>query len=105
MPIINGIFTKDFPLLGRPLLPTDLLVVAVPGDEVTYITPYSEIVDFLVIEFTGTTDVNGEITATTGTARLIAVYEGDNLVQPGYNKSTKLLSFLNPSTLITAYFI
>lgn len=36
MPVINGIYTKDFPNLGRALLDSDLLVIAVVGDDVTY---------------------------------------------------------------------
>ena len=56
------------------------------------------------ITFTGDTDASGNITATTGTSKLIAVYEGDVLVRPEYNKSTKVLSGLNPEVTITAYF-
>jgi hypothetical protein len=36
MPIINGIYTKDFPNIGRNLLRTDLSVFAIPGNVVTY---------------------------------------------------------------------
>lgn len=42
-PIINPIFTKDFPDLGRAILDTDLIVVAVPGDQITYKTTASEL--------------------------------------------------------------
>lgn len=56
------------------------------------------------IIFTGTTDASGNITATTGTNELVSVYEGNVLVRPEYNKSTKVLSALNPLTAITAYF-
>lgn len=41
MPIINGIYTKDFPDLGRDILPTDLIIMAVVGDDVTYKTTAS----------------------------------------------------------------
>lgn len=36
MPVIDGIYTKDFPDLGRALLTTDLVPIAVTGDNVTY---------------------------------------------------------------------
>lgn len=35
MPIV-GIYTKDFPPIGRALLDTDIIVVAIAGDVVTY---------------------------------------------------------------------
>lgn len=58
------------------------------------------------VTLTGTTDTSGNYDASaTGTAKLIAVYEGNVLVRPEYNKSTKLLSAMNPSTAFTAYFI
>lgn len=41
MPVINGIYTKDFPAIGRSLLDTDIIVVAVSGDDVTYKTTLS----------------------------------------------------------------
>lgn len=103
--IINPIFTKDFPPLGRDLLDSDIIVIAVPGDQITYRSTVGDLRSSLSITFTGETDTNGQITATTGTDRLIAVYEGDNLVRPEYNRSTKVLSGLNQETIITAYFI
>lgn len=35
MPVV-GIYTKDFPALGRALVDTDLIVVAETGDQITY---------------------------------------------------------------------
>lgn len=59
-----------------------------------------------IVTVTGTTDASGNFDASAlGTARLISVYEGDVLTRPEYNKSTKLLSAMNPSTAITAYFL
>lgn len=36
MPVINGIYTKDFPDLGRDGLGTDLIPVAITGNVITY---------------------------------------------------------------------
>jgi hypothetical protein len=105
-PIINPIYTKDFPPIGRALLDTDIVVVAITGDNVTYRSTVGAVRTALAITFTGTaSDPGGDITATTGTDRLICCYEGDDLVYPLYNKSTKLLSGFNPGATITAYFI
>lgn len=60
MPVINGIYTKDFPDLGRALLETDILVVAVTGDEVTYKIQVSDLRDAFSIS-NATTD---ELTVT-----------------------------------------
>ena len=104
MPIINGIYTRNFPDIGRDLLDTDIIVVAVSSSDITYRSTVGDLRSQLIIEFTGTA-TDGTITATTGTARLIAAYEGNDLVYPLYNKSTKLLSGFNPGATITAYFI
>lgn len=59
-----------------------------------------------VITIADTTDASGTFDCSaTGTARLIAVYEGDTLVRPEFDKSTLILSAMNPSTSFTAYFI
>jgi hypothetical protein len=104
MAIINGIYTKDFPAIGRALLDTDIVVIAIAGDPITYRSTVGAVRTALVIEFTGEA-TDGTITATTGTDRLICCYEADELVNPNYNKSTKLLSGFNPGAIITAYFI
>jgi hypothetical protein len=103
-PIINPIYTKDFPDLGRALLDTDIVVIAIAGDPITYRSTVGAVRSALVIEFTGEA-TDGTITATSGTDRLVSCYEGNELVYPNYNKSTKLLSGFNPGATITAYFI
>lgn len=45
--IINGIFTKDFPALGRGILGTDIIVVAVPGDDITYRSTAADLKTYL----------------------------------------------------------
>lgn len=60
MPIINGIYTKDFPALGRDLLETDIIVIAITGDAVTYRSTVSAIRDAFCVSNATTS----ELTAT-----------------------------------------
>ncbi len=106
MPIV-GIYTKDFPSIGRALLDTDILVVAVVGETITYQTTVGALRTALKISITAISDASGEydLSATAATDTLVCVYEGDNTVPASYNKSTKILSGLNASTTFTAKFI
>lgn len=106
MPVV-GIYTKDFPDIGRALLETDLLVIGVVGDVVTYKSTVAGLRTALKISITAVSDSNGEydLSATAATDTLICVYEGDNTVPASYNKSTKILSGLNASVTFTAKFI
>ena len=106
MPIINGIYTKDFPDIGRDLLDTDIIPVAVAGNPITYKTTIEDI-RALPPAVTGTSSGSGTLDTTSigGTHRLIAVYEGDVLVHPEFNKSTLVISGLNTGVSITAYFL
>lgn len=61
MPVV-GIYTKDFPPIGRALLDTDIIVVAIAGDPVTYRSTVSEIRTSLVSAANAT---DSELTITT----------------------------------------
>ena len=106
MPIINGIYTKDFPDIGRDLLDTDIIPVAVAGNPITYITTIGD-VRALPPAVTGTSSGSGTLDTTSigGTPRLVAVYEGNTLIRPEFDKSTLILSGMNPGVSITAYFL
>lgn len=44
MPVIDGIYTKDFPDLGRALLGTDIIVIAEAGNPITYKSTVSALI-------------------------------------------------------------
>lgn len=107
MPVV-GIYTKDFPAIGRALLPTDLIVIGVPGNPVSYIDTLANVRDFFKVTITDTSDVNGEYDASGDSLPdfpVFTVYEGANTIPASYNNTTKIISGLNPSTAFTAKFI
>lgn len=106
MPIVNGIYTKDFPDLGRDLLDTDLIVVAVVGDNVTYKTTVSALLPPVV---TGTFDGSGEYDASGDNIREFPVYQVYNStgypIPVDYDNANKKLTGGTPSEAFTARFI
>jgi hypothetical protein len=56
MPVV-GIYTKDFPALGRDLLDSDLIVVAIAGNAVTYRSTVGAIRSALSVENSTTSEL------------------------------------------------
>lgn len=104
MPVIDGIYTKDFPDLGRAILSTDLIVVAIPGDNVTYKTTFEEVKGLLI---TGTFDGSGEYDASGDGIRqypVVTVYDSTGMQQPvQYDNANQKL--VGGSGTFTARFI
>jgi hypothetical protein len=107
MPVV-GIYTKDFPDIGRALLDTDIVVVAIAGDNVTYRSTVGAVRTALKVTITNTSDSNGEYDASGDGVPdfpVFTVYEGANTIPASYDNTTKIISGLNPSTAFTAKFI
>lgn len=108
MPIINGIYTKDFPDLGRAVLSTDIVIIAIAGDPITYKTTTEALRTFLGKTVTGTSDSSGNYNASGDglpAFPIYSVYEGANMVPASYNNTTKIISGLNTLTAFTAKFL
>lgn len=74
-PIINGIYTKDFPDLGRALLASDIIIIAVAGDPITYRSTVSELTTSGIYTYftdSGTSGIVSDKTAGTVTLADIA---------------------------------
>ena len=101
MPVINGIYTKDFPNLGRNVASTDLFVIAVPGDNVTYTASKTQLVAGLSVTVSTTSTSDGEYDTTALSIRanpVITIYDLSGVTSPAtYNNTTKIISGLNPS--------
>lgn len=108
MPVINPIFTKDFPDLGRALLDTDIIVVAVPGDQITYKTTVAALKTSLAVVVTGVSDSSGEYDASGDGIHSnpqVTIYDVNGETSPAtYDKTTQTIKFLNPSEAFTAVF-
>jgi hypothetical protein len=53
MPVINGVYTKDFPALGRAPIDTDIIPIAEVANQITYKTTIGEIFNAKVFGTTG----------------------------------------------------
>jgi len=53
MPVINGVYTKDFPALGRAPIDTDIIPIAEVANQITYKTTLGEIFNAKVFGTTG----------------------------------------------------
>ena len=53
MPVINGVYTKDFPALGRAPIDTDIIPIAELANQITYKTTIGEIFNAKVLGTTG----------------------------------------------------
>lgn len=107
MPVV-GIYTKDFPLLGRDPLDTDIIVIGIPADQITYQTTVGDLRSALKVTITSVSDSNGEYDASGDNLPdfpTFTVYEGANTIPASYDNTTKIISGLNPSTAFTAKFI
>lgn len=105
MPIINGIYTKDFPDLGRDVTDTDLLIIAVVGDNVTYKTTLEDAFPIRPI----TLDSSGEYDCTAFGLRefpSVTIYDSSGNTAPYYyNNTTKKITNGNPGEAINVRFI
>ena len=70
MPVV-GIYTKDFPAIGRALVDTDIVVVDIPGDQVTYRSTVGALNDFFVVANATTTELT--------TPQLVSFYPNADL--------------------------
>ena len=50
MPVINGVYTKDFPALGRAPIDTDIIPIAEVANQITYKTTIGAIFNAKVLE-------------------------------------------------------
>jgi len=109
MAIINGIYTKDFPPLGRALLDTDIMVVAVAGDPVTYRDVYGSLRALLGRTFSVSLDSSGEYDFTLDNIRefpAVTIYDASGNTAPYfYNNTTKKITGGVPDEAITVTFI
>lgn len=109
MPVINPIFTKDFPDLGRDLIPTDIIVIAIPGDQITYKTTVAELRSFVNPDpIAITLDSNGESSAQTSVRdfAVVTIYDSNGNTAPYYwNNTTKKVTNGNPGESITLSWI
>ena len=53
MPVINGVYTKDFPALGRAPIDTDIIPIAELANQITYKTTLGELFNAKVFGTTG----------------------------------------------------
>lgn len=107
MPVV-GIYTKDFPLLGRDPIDSDIVVIAIAGNPITYQSTVGDLRSTLKVTITSVSDSNGEYDASADNLPdfpVFTVYEGSNTIPASYNNTTKIISGLNPSTAFTAKFI
>jgi hypothetical protein len=60
MPVINGVYTKDFPALGRAPIDTDIIPIAEVANQITFKSTLGEIFNAACfVPYTGATaDVN-----------------------------------------------
>lgn len=109
MPIINGIFTKDFPDLGRDLLDSDIIVIAVAGNEITYKSTVGALRTAVGRTFTVTLDGSGEYDFTSEGIRefpVVTIYDsGGNTATYYYNNTTKKITGGVAGESITVTFI
>lgn len=56
MPVV-GIYTKDFPALGRALVDTDIIVVAETGNAITYRSTVGALNDFFIVSNATTSEL------------------------------------------------
>jgi len=108
-PIINPIYTKDFPELGRALLDTDIMVVAVAGDPITYRDVYGSLRALLGRTFSVSLNSLGEYDFTSQSIRefpCVTIYDSSGNTAPYfYNNTTKKITGGVPSEAITVTFI
>ena len=109
MAIINGIYTKDFPAIGRDLLDTDIIIVAIAGDPVTYRSTVAAIRTRLSRTFSVSLDSSGEYDFTANSIRefpVVTIYDASGNTAPYfYNNTTKKITGGVPSEAITVTFI
>lgn len=107
--IINPIYTKDFPPLGRALLDTDIIVVAITGDPVTYRSTAGAIRTLLSRTFTVQLDSSGEYNFTSDNIRefpVVTIYDSSGNTAPYfYNNITKKITGGSEDEIITVTFI
>jgi len=107
--VINPIYTRNFPELGRALLDTDIMVVAVAGDPVTYRDVYGSLRDLLGRTFSVSLDSSGEYDFTANSIRefpCVTIYDSSGNTAPYfYNNTTKKITGGVPSEAITVTFI
>lgn len=56
MPVV-GIYTKDFPALGRALVDSDIIVVAQAGNAITYRSTVGALNDFFIVSNATTSEL------------------------------------------------
>lgn len=107
---VVGIYTKDFPDLGRALLDTDIVVIAEAGNPITYRSTVGALKTNLDKTITFTSDSNGEYDFNSyiggdplpATPALKTLYAGDYSQPMGdFNLTTRIMSGLQPSTAYT----
>lgn len=106
MPIINGIFTKDFPDLGRDVLDTDLVVIAIAGNQITYKTTVGALRDGLSVVVTDSFDGDGNYDATGDGLPdypTFQVYQSGESILATYNNTTKIISGGTPGAFVATF--
>jgi len=103
--VINPIYTRNFPELGRALLGTDIIVIAVTGDDVTYRGTVDDLLDYLKpAPISITLDGSGESTAQTAVRdfAVVTIYDSSGNTAPYYwNNTTKKVTNGVPGEAIT----
>lgn len=110
MAVVDGIYTKDFPDLGRVLADTDLLIIAVPSDNVTYKRTWGEIKSEAQGRlFAISLNASGEYDFTADNIRAfpsVTIYDSTgNITNYFYNNTTKKITGGTPSEAINVRFI
>ena len=107
--VINPIYTRNFPELGRALLDTDIIVIAVTGDDVTYRSTVSAMRTAVGRTFSVSLDSSGEYDFTSKSIRefpCVTIYDSSGNTAPYfYNNTTKKITGGVPSEAITVTFI
>lgn len=107
MPIINGIFTKDFPDLGRDLLDSDIIVIAVAGNDITYKSTVGALRSIIGTPISGTSDSDGnfDVSGFSPSSTPVAWSAFDNAtgqdIPVSYNKDTMIMSGFGASQAFT----
>lgn len=103
--VINPIFTKDFPPLGRALLDTDIIIIAIPGDQITYRSTVGDLLDHIQpAPISITLDGSGESAAQTSVRdfAVVTIYDSSGNTAPYYwNNTTKKVTNGIPGESIT----
>jgi len=106
--VINPIFTKDFPPLGRDLLDTDIIVIAVAGNPITYISTVGALRTAIGgIPVAGNFDSDGNFDASLygiPDSPIFQVYQGGVSVSASFDNTSQIISGGTPGAF-TAKFI